>query len=63
MSFSTPETLAHSAHSLANPLGGQNYSARRKRIPSQAKFLRIPYVYLLPRSVRPSTRHPHIFWR
>jgi hypothetical protein len=63
MFFETPKTPAHSAHSLANPLRGKNYSARRKRKSAQAKPLWIPYAHPLPGSVRPSIGHPHIFWR
>jgi hypothetical protein len=63
MFFETPKTPAHSAYCLANPLGGKNYSARRKRNAAQAKLLRIPYLHLLLGSVRPPIGHPHIFWR
>jgi hypothetical protein len=63
MFFETPKTLAHSARSLANPLRGKNYGARRKRASSQAKPPWIRYAHPLPGSVRPSTRYPHIFWR
>jgi hypothetical protein len=37
MFFETPKTPADSDHCSANPLGGKNYSARRKRTSAQAR--------------------------